>query len=164
MNLGITELKASHRNTGLDDESASSSRGSVFLDIGEVFFLTSPFIERPSRIVGLRRARDSTGPHFRVSETCSVCNGRFEGGVPSSWRRKNGGLTTRPRHEGIKDEPLRCRVEPHQPVFLLNFRTCSVIARCMPIRQLKWHRYSPGESWLKNDLLARARLTQDMTL
>jgi hypothetical protein len=33
MNLGITELKASHRNTGLDDESASSSRGSVFLDI-----------------------------------------------------------------------------------------------------------------------------------
>ena len=33
MELGATELKASHRNTGLDDEIASSRRGSVFLDI-----------------------------------------------------------------------------------------------------------------------------------
>ena len=47
MNLGKSEITAPHNNAGLDDEIASSRRGSVFLDI--------PFYRTGFRTVGLSR-------------------------------------------------------------------------------------------------------------
>src|ERR1700732_4684343 len=58
MDLGATELKASHRNTGLDDEIASSWRGSVFLDI--------PFYRTGFRETVNRRGSLSENPTHEV--------------------------------------------------------------------------------------------------